>query len=94
VAGAFGKAMERKRRTITVKETGTLLSLRFKSKEMRCDWCAECAAEVTWIELPMVIDLLNLSRLAKESVVHLSDGRVCSRSLTTYLNNLNKEKEP
>jgi len=59
---------------------------------MRRGWCSECGAEVTWVELPMVIDLLNLSSLAESSEVHLNDGRVCSRSLTTDLNNLNKEK--
>jgi hypothetical protein len=88
------QAMERKKRTITVNETATLLSLRFKSREMQRGWCAECAAEVTWIELPMVIQLLDFSTFAEKSVVHLSAGRVCSRSLTTYLNNLNKEKGP
>lgn len=73
-------------------ETATLFSLRFKSREMERSWCAECAGEVTWIEIPMVIELLSFSSLADQCEVHVSDGRVCSRSLTNYLNNLNKEK--
>ena len=88
----FSTKRLKRKRTITVTETATLLSLRFGSKEMRRDWCAECAADVTWIELPLVIELINFSRFAENCVVHLSDGRVCSRSLTTYLNNPNKEK--
>jgi hypothetical protein len=86
--------VEKRKRTITVKETATLLSLKLKAEDMRRDWCAECGAEVTWIELPMVIELLNLSELKKNRVVHFSEGRMCSRSLTTYLNNQNKEKGP
>jgi hypothetical protein len=84
--------MERKKRTITVKETATFLSLKLKPEEMRRDWCAECAAEVTWIELPLVIELLNFSELKENCVVHFSEGRICSRSLITYLNDLKKEK--
>lgn len=86
--------MERKKQTITVNETATILLLKLKSEETRLGWCAECGSEVTWIELPMVIELLNLSELKENRVVHFSEGRICSRSLTTYLKNQNKEKGP
>lgn len=83
--------MNRKKRTIRVNETATFLSLKLKSEEVRRDRCVECGTEVTWVELPMVIALLT-PRLGAERVFHLRDGRLCSRSLITYLNNLNKEK--
>ena len=86
--------MERRKRTITVRETATFLSLRVKPEGIRRDWCAECAAEVAWIELPMVIELFNFSDLTEKCAVHFSEGRICSRSLTTYLNNQIREKGP
>ena len=84
--------MLRKKRTITVNETATLLTLSLKSNAMRRDWCTECAAEVAWIELPTVIELLDFFRLTEKCAVHLGDGRVCSRSLTSYLDKVTKEK--
>lgn len=91
---SLDEKVERRKRTITVKETAAFLLLKLKSEEMRLGWCAECGAEVTWIALPMVIELLNLSELKETSVVHFSEGRICSPSLTTYLNDLDKEKKP
>ena len=82
--------MLRKKRTITVNETATLLSLSLKSNAMRRDWCTECAAEVAWIELPTVIDFF---RLTEKCAVHLSDGRVCSRSLMEQIKTTKIKKE-
>jgi len=67
-------------------ETATIVSLNLKSSEIRRAWCTECAAEVAWIELPTVIELLDVFRLAEKCAVHLSDGRVCSRSLEQLKN--------
>ena len=67
-------------------ETATVVSLNLKSSEIRRAWCTECAAEVAWIELPTVIELLDVFRLAEKCAVHLSDGRVCSRSLEQLKN--------
>ena len=67
-------------------ETATVVSLNLKSSETRRAWCTECAAEVAWIELPTVIELLDVFRLAEKCAVHLSDGRVCSRSLEQLKN--------
>ena len=67
-------------------ETATVVSLNLKSSEIRRAWCTECAAEVAWIELPTVIELLDVFRFAEKCAVHLSDGRVCSRSLEQLKN--------
>jgi len=67
-------------------ETATVVSLNLKSSEIRRAWCTECAAEVAWIELPTVIELLDVFRLTEKCGVHLSDGRVCSRSLEQLKN--------
>jgi hypothetical protein len=84
--------MERKRRTITVSETATLLSLKLKGNEIRRGWCNECATEVIWLELTTAIEIFAMA--SEKSLVHFSAGRVCSRSLTRYLRDLNKEKGP
>lgn len=73
--------MARMKRTITIKETATLLTLKLKSKEIRRGWCSECEAEVFWLELVTAMELFGMIELSKESDVHLKDGRVCSRSL-------------
>jgi hypothetical protein len=73
--------MRQKKRTITVNETETLLSLKLNSKELRRGWCDECATEVIWIEMCAALELFAMPWLSEKSAVHLSDGRVCSRSL-------------
>ena len=86
---SLDEKVERRKRTITVKETETLLAVKLKSEERRHGWCTECAAEVTWIELPTV-DLIHFFGSAVQCQVHLSDRRMCSRSLTAYLSELNR----
>src|SRR5262245_10930812 len=86
------RKMGRKKRTITVSETATLLSLKLKSNEIRRGWCNECTTEVIWLELHTAMEIFAMPRLFEECMVHVSEGRVCSRSLISYLGNLKKEK--
>jgi len=86
--------MGRKKRTITVNETATLFSLKLNSKEMQLGWCAECEANVVWLELRTAMDLYGMIGLSKKCVVHLSEGRVCSRSLLNIKSTaIRKEKD-
>jgi hypothetical protein len=75
-----------KKRTITINETATFLSLKLRSKEMQRGWCAECEMNVIWLELGAAMKLFGTIGLSKKRVVHLSDGRVCSRSLLNIKN--------
>ena len=82
----------RKKRTITVNETATLLLLRLKSKETQQNWCSECESEVLWIDLHTAVELFGMTNLSKKCVVHLNEGRVCSRSLMDQIKTTRKSK--
>ena len=78
--------MRNRKRTITVNETATILSLKLKSGGMQRGWCSECATEVVWIELHTAMELFRVAMLSDKCVVHLKDERVCSLSLLNIKN--------
>ena len=53
---------------------------------MQRGWCAECEMNVIWLEPGAAMKLFGTIGLSKKRVVHLSDGRVCSRSLLNIKN--------
>ena len=67
------------KRTITLTETNTILSLRMTTREMGFEWCSECSAQVVWIEVAAAMEMIG--SLSEIPGVHLRNGRVCSRSL-------------
>ena len=74
-----------KRRTIILRETDTLFSLKLKANESR-GWCKECAAEVIWLDLRTAKELFGTTSLQENPMVHLSEAGVCWRSLLTIRN--------
>jgi len=83
--------MRKRKRTITVNETTTFLSVKLRPEQMRRGWCADCRSDVFWIKVPDAIQWLVFSELQGKCVPHLSGDRVCLRWVTEHIKN--KEQE-
>jgi hypothetical protein len=82
----FHMKMEQKRRTIILSETDTLVSLKLNSIETRRGWCKECSAEVIWLDPRLATELFGMTSFPATGAIHLSQARVCSRSLLNIRN--------
>jgi hypothetical protein len=86
IDSAFYARMGKRRRTIILSETDTILSLKLRSNETRRGWCKECAAEVIWLDPRLVKELFGMTSFSETGVIHLSEAGICSRSLLNIRN--------